>query len=205
MSKMLGDVLAMVRPLRTLLDRMSRPRWIGLLLIVLVPGLTIWASRREGPTLSPMERALVSKWGRAELDPGLSFATRARGRLTNPWLVQEFASDRTYRQWVVSGDDASHAFVQVEGRWSVVGGVIRVEPAPLGVWRPLDAARVRIATVTGLPLAPSSTVIGATHEIPFRLVGPDDLVLTFKNQNRPDWKRLSSSFNRGSDRHDRPG
>jgi hypothetical protein len=168
------------------------------MLIILVPGWTIWVSQREGPPLSTMERALVGKWGRAELDSGLSFATRAWGRLTNPWLVQEFASDRTYRQWVVSGDDASHAFVQVEARWSVVGGVIRFEPGPPGLRRPLEDARVRIATVTGLPLAPSSHLLGVTLEIPFRLVGPDDLVLTFKNQNRPDWKRLSSSFNRGS-------
>jgi hypothetical protein len=182
-----------VRPLKRLLERLTRRRSIDLSLIVLVAGLTIWAIRRQGPTLSSMELALVGRWGRAELDPRFSFGTRARGPLANPWLVQEFASDRTYRQWVVSGDDPGDGFIQVEGRWKVVGGVIRFEAGPLGLRRPLDVARARMATVTGLPLASSSNCIGATRDIPFRLVGPDDLLLTFTNQDRRDWKRLSAS------------
>jgi hypothetical protein len=184
------DAIAVKRPLKKLLDRMPPPRRIGLALVVLVTGLSIWAILRGGPSLSPIELALVGKWGRAELDPGISFGTRARGPLTNPWLVQEFARDRTYRQWIVSADDPSHRFVHVEGRWRVIDGAIRIEAGVLGLRRPLDNARARIATMTGLPIASTSSVIGATRDISFRLVGPDDLEPTFTNQDRPEWRRL---------------
>jgi hypothetical protein len=57
-------------------------------------------------------------------------------------------------------------------------------------------ARRRIASVTGLPLASAATAasnVGTAEEIPFRFNTPDDLVLSFRNQDRPDWKRLPLS------------
>jgi hypothetical protein len=113
--------------------------------------------------------------------------------MVNPWVIQDFASDRTYRQWIISGDDPSHRFLHVEGRWKVVGEAIRVEDESPCLRRAIEDSGNRIARVTGLPLV-STTRVGAAPDIPFRLVGPDDLILTFRNQDRPDWQRLPVSF-----------
>jgi hypothetical protein len=109
-------------------------------------------------------------------------------------MVQEFASDRSYRQWIISADDTSNNFIQVQGRWRVVAGVIRFEEQPLSVRRVVDNAGTQIERLTGLPLASSSAYISGARDIPFRLVGTEDLELTFRNQNRPKWRRLSGSF-----------
>ena len=178
-------------PLKRLVPELPRRRTIGLVLMIIVVILsTIWALTPETPDLTPTEQTLVGKWGRPERDPLVAFRTRDRGLVLHPWLVQELARDRTYRQWVISGDDTSHAFVQVEGRWEVAGDKIRFEPGQSGMRRPLDVARTRLAKATGLPVAPTSSLLGAYHEIPYRLAGPDDLELNFRNQDRPSWKRL---------------
>jgi hypothetical protein len=161
---------------------------------VLAAGLATWLVRRGDPPLSPVERALVGEWGRAETDSGFSFATRARGPMTRPWLVQEFAIDRSCRQWIVSADDTSHCFLHVEGRWRVVGDAIRFEKQPPGARRVLEDIGTQIERRTGLPLASSSSYLSATHDVPFQLVGTDDLKLMFPNQDRPDWVRLPGSF-----------
>jgi hypothetical protein len=137
---------------------------------------------------------MIGEWGRAETDPGLSLATRSRGLMTSPWIVQEFASDRSYRQWVVSADDTSNHLVHVQGRWRIVDGVIRFEAQPLGVRQVVENARTQIARLTGLPLASSSSYLRYPRDIPFRLVGTSKLELTFRNQNRRDWRRLAGSF-----------
>ena len=183
----------MVQSVLRYLGRMTRRRRIGPSFIVLAAGLAAWTVWRGGPALSPVERALAGEWGRAETDPGLSFATRA-GPITKPWIVQEFAIDHGYRQWIVSADDTSNNFVHVQGRWRVVDGVIRFEEQPLGVRRVVENVGTQIERLTGLPLASSSGYLSGQRDIPFRLVGPDDLELTFLNQNRPDWRRLSGSF-----------
>jgi hypothetical protein len=180
----------MVRSLWRFLDRTPRRRWTALSLIILAAGLATWAVWRQNPTLSPVERALVGEWGRAE--PSLGAATIARGRTTNLWVVQEFASDRTYRQWFVSADDTRNNFALVQSRWRVVDGVIRLEAEPIG-GRVVADAGTRIARWTGLPLA-SPSYISEPRDIPFRLIGTNDLELRFRNQNRPDWKRLAGSF-----------
>jgi hypothetical protein len=58
----------------------------------------------------------------------------------------------------------------------------------------VEEAGTQIERWTGLPLAASSGYIGAPRDIPFRLIGTDDLVLDFRNQDRPDWSRLPGSF-----------
>ena len=142
--------------------------------------------------------ALVGKWGRAETDLGLSFATTTRGPLTNPWLVQEFASDRSYRQWIVSADDTSNCFVHVEGRWRIVEGMIRFEDQPPSVGRIARSTGNLIASWTGLPVASPTSGVGRVRDIPFRLADTNDLMLDFPNQDRHDWTRLPGSFR---DRH----
>lgn len=113
--------------------------------------------------------------------------------MTNPWIVQEFASDRSYRQWIVSGDDPSESYLHVEGRWRVVGGAVRFEDRKHAVREFVDNARWRLAVLTGLPLASSASGTGAAPDLPFHFVAPDHLVLEFKNQDRRDWTRLTRS------------
>jgi hypothetical protein len=160
------------------------------LLALIVVGWSVWS---PSPALSPVERALVGKWGRAETDPRFSFATVAKGPMVNPWVIQEFADDRIYRQWIISGDDPSHRFLHVQGRWKVVRDAIRVEDEWPGLRRAIEDTGNRIATVTGLPLV-STTRVGAARNVPFRLVGPDDLVVTFRNQDPPEWRLRRVSF-----------
>jgi hypothetical protein len=145
-----------------------------------------------------VERALVGEWGRAETDPRLSFGTTSRGPLTNAWLVQEFASDRTYRQWIVSAADTSNHFLHVEGRWRVVDRVIRFDNQPLSVGRVSRNAGNWIASWSGLPLASPTTGFGGGRDLPFRFIGTSELMLDLPNQNRHQWTRLPGSFR---DRH----
>src|SRR4051812_38040519 len=113
--------------------------------------------------------------------------------MTTPWIVQEFASDRSYRQWLVSADETRNHLLHVQGRWRVVDGVIRIEEPALGGRRIVEEAGTQLERLTGLRLVSSTSHIGVS-DIPFRLVGTDDLELTFRNQDRPDWKRLPDSF-----------
>lgn len=183
----------MVRSLRKILARTRHRRRIGLPLIVLVAGLAIWAFCRRGPAPSPVERAMIGEWGRAETDPGIAFVTRSGGPISHPWVVLEFDGDHSFRQWIVSASDTSNSFVQAQGRWRVVDGVIRFEEPSLSVLPVVANAGTQIARWTGLPFASSSYIRGQS-DIPFRLIGTNDLELKFQDQNRTDWRRLPGSF-----------
>lgn len=167
---------------------------MGLSLIFIAVALATWACRPKDRPLSPVERALVGKWGRPETDPRLSFVTSGR-LIMNPWVVQEFDHDRTYRQWIVSGVNAGDRLLQVQGRWKVVGGSIRFEDPRHEVSRFVEHVRFRLAASTRLPLAPSSSGPAAGPDLRFRLVTPDHLVLEVRNHNDRDWRRLSDRFN----------
>lgn len=178
----------MVDSFGALLKRTTRRRRIGLLILV-VAGLATWFAWRKGPRLSPTESALVGEWRHAEPDLDIP-STRARGPMKHPWLVQEFAGDRTYRQWFVSGDDPADRVACVEGRWHVVGGAIRFTGDPSPVFRGISKARRWIKSASGLSLGHSTIPIDVTQDIPFRLLGRDDLELKFPHQTRDNWKRV---------------
>lgn len=182
----------MARSISLLSDRITHRRRVCLFLIF-VAALSVWAILSGVPTMTPMERAIVGEWGRAEMDPRFSLTT-ARRPLTSPWVVQEFASDRSYRQWIVSAEDTGNSFVHVEGRWRIVDGVIRFEDQPTSVGRVARDAANWIASWTGLPVASPTSGVGRGRDVPFRLVDTNDLVLDFPNQDRHDWTRLPGSF-----------
>ena len=84
------DSIVMAQLLNVLLDRVMHRRR-NLLVLFVIAGLAAWVIWGGGPTMTPVERALVGEWGRAETDTRLFLGTTARGPLTSPWIVQEFA------------------------------------------------------------------------------------------------------------------
>jgi hypothetical protein len=123
---------------------------VGLLLASV--GSAVPIAWRSEPALSPEEETLVGTWGYRITDPAIQFGTQA-GWIRNQWHIHEFTTDHVYRESIVSGDNPSHRFVRLEGRWRVVSGHLLMRPASDARFRQaVGEVSNRIWRATGLNL-----------------------------------------------------
>ena len=187
-----------LRRLRSLAIR--RRRWtlaLSLLFALAALWFAVWLRRAHPPTLSLAERQLVGTWGLPVAGTPTDFGLPG-GPMARPLLVMELKPDGVYRAWIATTEspfpepphDSWGDHQLVVGRWSIIGGRLRVEDTP-GAWRrPARVARDVIAARTGL-LYPSRWVVNPLS-LSFGFIGPNDLETT--EQGKPlVWRRLSAS------------
>lgn len=165
---------------------MLNRRQLASLLILASAGVMALAFWWGGTGLSPIEQQLVGKWTtlRPQATPKSSNGTYT-GPVVNPRFEWELRKDLRARVWTVAADDPTVKNIDLDRRWRVLDGELRIEDTVGDII--LRDTRRRIGACFGIPY--THRIIPRV-ELPFQLTGHDTLELsppqgkpiTFKRQ-----------------------